>query len=207
MRRCSPTVVHWIVVAWIVVAVSAGCGRNTPPQSTATAKPAATVRAVETADHAMRRALASALQARGKEAVAALRSLDPAALAARYAPTHSCMLERLGARRPPAIPLSDRFLTQVLAAYREYWLRSLLAERPERDNEAWLLAALNARVVDEGGRPAASLDDLEPALDALIRERGYQPLLGVTSPLRELMLWKTETTIRYDVTLPRASSR
>jgi hypothetical protein len=153
----------------------------------------------------MRRALASALQAQGKEAVATLRGLDPAKLAERNVPTRSCMLDRLDARRSPAMTLSDRFLANVLAAYREYWLRSLRGEHPLPENEAWLLTTLNVRVKAEGGKAAANMDELEPALEALIRALGYYPLLGVTSPLRELMLWKTETETRYDVKLPEGT--
>jgi len=139
------------------------------------------------------------------DAVAALRALDPAKLAERYAPTRSCMLERLDARKPPAIALGDGFLAEVLAAYREYWLRSLRAEHPQPENEAWLLATLNARVEAEGGTAAASMDRLEPALEALIGAHGYHALLGMTRPLRELMLWKTETETRYDVRLPEST--
>jgi hypothetical protein len=160
------------------------------------------IAADETADKAMQLALADALQAQGTEALSALRSIDPAHLAERYTPTRTCMLERLGARKVPATDLSDPVLAGVLSAYREYWLRSLRHEHPLPDNERWLLARLNAQVKAAGGHPAASMDDLEPALDALIGARGYHALLGVTSPLRELMLWKTESEEHYDVPLP-----
>jgi hypothetical protein len=150
----------------------------------------------------MRGALADALQARGGPAVAALRGLDSATLAPRYAPTRRCMLERLGDRHPPPLTVSDRLVGPVLTAYQEYWLRTLRAEHPEADNEAWLLATLNAIVKAEGGAAASSLDALEPSLESLIVGRGYHVLLGVTSPLRELMLWKTEAETRYDVALP-----
>jgi hypothetical protein len=180
---------------WRVVAVGlllAGCGADAPS---------------ETGRAAMRRALASALQARGSEAVAALRGLDPAGLTPRDAAVRDCMLERLDSRRPPAIVLDDRELAEILAAYREYWLRSLRAEHPSADNEAWLLAALNSTVAAEGRKPSASMDDLEPALQSVIAARGYHPLLGVTLPLRELMLWRTETETTYDVRLPESTQR
>jgi hypothetical protein len=90
----------------------------------------------------------------------------------------------------------------VLGAYREYWLRALLSGEPAAAHEGWLLERLNRLVSEAGGASAATLDDLEPALDAIIGARGYHVLLGVTSPLRELMLWRTETEERYDVPLP-----
>jgi hypothetical protein len=196
---------RWIIIAGIVAALATACADQTPPKPAASSPAAATGAADETANSAMRAALASALQARGTDAVTALRALDPVSLAERYAPTRDCMLERLDARRPPAITLADGFLAGVLAAYREYWLRSLRAERPEPENEAWLLATLNTRVEAEGGTGAASLDELEPKLEALIAAHGYHALLGMTRPLRELMLWKTETETRYDVRLPEST--
>jgi hypothetical protein len=115
------------------------------------------------------------------------------------------MLERLGARKVPATDPSDPVLAGVLSTYREYWLRSLRHEHPLPDNETWLLARLNTQVKAAGGHSAASMDGLEPALDALIGAHGYHALLGVTSPLRELMLWKTETEEHYDVPLPEGT--
>jgi hypothetical protein len=193
------------LVIWMAIAVWTGCVGHSAPKSAGTSTPPATAAAYQPADSAMRRALASALQAQGREAVATLRALDPAKLGERYVSTRSCMLERLDARRSPAIPLSDRFLAGVLATYREYWLRSLRAEHPLPENEAWLLATLNARVKAEGGKTVANMDELEPALEGLIRAHGYHPLLGVTRPLRELMLWKTGTETRYDVMLPEGT--
>lgn len=153
----------------------------------------------------MRGALADALQARGKEALAQLRSLDSTALAERYRPTRSCMLERLGARKAPPPEMADRLVAGLLGAYQEYWLRSMLAEHPAAENEAWLLATVNDQVASARGKPAASLDALEPTLQSLARKHGYHVLLGVTSPLRELMLWKTETPTRYEVALPEGN--
>jgi len=156
----------------------------------------------DSADALMRSALSSALQAQGAEAVAALRALDSTRLSERYRPTRSCMLERLGARQPPRSTVSDPAVAAVLDTYREYWLRSLLAEHPVTANERWLLDSLNRIVSRYGSRAAADLDDLEPALTTLIEPRGYHVLLGVTSPLRELMLWKAEQEVHYDVALP-----
>lgn len=167
--------------------------------------PASTGATDTTADTAMQLAFANALQARGTEAVGALRTIDPTHLAARDVPTRACMIERLGARHAPAIALSDPVLVKVLGEYHEYWLRSLRGEHPLADNEARLLTRLKALVKTAGGKPEASMDDLEPALEALIGTHGYHALLGVTSPLRELMLWKTETESRYDVALPEST--
>lgn len=83
----------------------------------------------------------------------------------------ACMLTRLGDRRLPPVALPDA-VTEVLAGYQEYWLRSLRAEHPAAANEARLLATLNAIVTAGRGTPAANLAELEAPLEALIGGRG-----------------------------------
>ena len=73
-----------------------------------------TIGADDTADKVMQRALADALQARGTEALSALRSIDPVPLAESEASTRTCMLERLGARNVPSTELPDPVLAGVL---------------------------------------------------------------------------------------------
>jgi hypothetical protein len=189
------------VRAWMVAAALSGALSVGGP-ARGTAQDTAPRASKDSADGLMRTALASALQAQGKPALTALRAIDSIGLSRRYASTRRCMLERLGARRAPESAVRDPAVGAILATYREYWFRSLLAEHPSEVNERWLLDSLNAVVGGRGGRGAATLDSLEPVLTALIEPRGYHVLLGVTSPLRELMLWRTETVRRYDVTLP-----
>jgi hypothetical protein len=186
----------------LAIAFSTGC-RDRSPAARAPAQDSAAAAAA--ADSTMRSALSAALQGQGKAAIASLRSVDSIALSPRFRSTRTCMLQRLASRQPPPDSISDRFVAGVLADYREYWFRSLLDEHPTAANEAWLLTALNARVASEGGKPAPDLDALEPALQKLVRRHHYHLLLGVTSPLRELMLWKVETERRYDVPLPEGA--
>ncbi len=183
----------WIMVMVLsCVATSIGCVRLSPPESVATKAP----------NNDLRAALSSALQVRGKGALAALHAIDPTGLSERDASTRNCMLERLGACKSPQVVLSDRFLADVLSTYREYWIRSLLAEYPLPDSEAWLLATLNWLVKTAGGKTAANMADIEVTLKELVSARGYYSLMGMTLPLRELMLWKTQSETRYDVVLP-----
>jgi hypothetical protein len=48
------------------------------------------------------------------------------------------------------------------------------------------------------------MEALEPQLDARINARGWHALFGQTLPLREFMLWKTQTRRHYDVQLPQS---
>jgi hypothetical protein len=181
--------------ALLFVALMVGCaGRQ--------ATPALPAPSTDSADATMRRGLSSALQARGAEAVAALRSIDPALLSPRYRPTRACMLDRLGARHLPAPALTDPFLLGLVHAYQAYWSDALTGRRSTRENGAALLHAVDRRLVAAGGRSAATLDSMESVVTQMVRDRGYHSLLGVTSPLRELMLWKEETEVRYEVDLP-----
>lgn len=185
----------------LLLGLLSGCGASaSAPPAAPTPQPSTGTS--ETANAALRGALASVLQGRGAPALAALRPLDPAQLSTRNAATRACMLERLGQRQLPPVQVADRFVAGVLTAYRRYWLRGLLNDRLGEAHERELLEELNGRVRRAGGREAATPGDLEPVLDSLIRRRGYNVLLGVTHPFRELMLWRSETEERYDVPLP-----
>ena len=158
--------------------------------------------ALASAAVAMRGALADALQARGTDALEALRSLDATQLSAGDASIRTCMIGRLGARQAAPASVADPLVAAVLRSYQEYWLRALRAEHPAAQNEAWLLGALNRLVGGAGARQAADMGDLEGELEPLLLAHGYHALLGVTRPLRELMLWRSEVQARYQVTLP-----
>ena len=115
------------------------------------------------------------------------------------------MLERLESRRAEPPRVSDSVVAGVLGTYREYWLRSLREEEPATANERWLLDSLNALLQRHGTGASATLDSIESPLTRLIEPGGYHVLLGVTSPLRELMLWKSETEKTYRVKLPEGT--
>jgi hypothetical protein len=151
----------------------------------------------------MYQGLIAALQADGDSAVVLLRQIHAADLDERARGIRACMLERLDDRKRPRSTASDAFVSSVLGTYQEYWLRSLRREHPASENEAWLLAGLDVAVQRNGGQRATSLNEIETQLAPMIQARGYHALFGVTPPLRELMLWKDETEVRYDVALPQ----
>jgi hypothetical protein len=115
------------------------------------------------------------------------------------------MLERLGARRLPPVTVVDPFVRGVLATYQEYWIRSLRQEAPASSLEPWLRDSLNAQLRGNGAAAAADLDSIEATLGPMLEARGYHQLMGVTSPLRELMLWRSERTEQFDVPLPQGA--
>src|SRR5437868_1009051 len=151
----------------------------------------------------MRRGLAAALQARGDDAVAILRPIHSSDLDERARGVRACMLARLGDRKLPPAAVRDPFVRGVLAVYREYWIRSLRAEAPLGALEGWLRDSLNSQLRAHGSSPASDLDSVETALGPMIEADGYHSLMGVTSPLRDLMLWRTERTEQFAVPLPQ----
>lgn len=187
--------------AAILLALVAGCSAPATASPTASTTPQASPAPLT---DAMRAAMSAVLQGDGRDAVAKLQAIDPATLAEPTRALRACMLDRLDARHAPPIALDDAFAASVLAAYREYWLRSLRGEHPAAENEAQLLAALNALVVADGGAAAASMGDVEPLLQKRIGAHGRHALFGQTLPLREFMLWSSETRHPYDVALPQA---
>jgi hypothetical protein len=182
----------------------AGCANHADAPPVASPPTAAKAEQPNPADAAMRGAYSAALQGDGLAAVAVLKPIDPAPLSEKARALRACMLDRLEARHLPATTIDDRFLSDLLSAYREYWLRSLRAEHPLAENEASLLAALNALASANGGKAEASMDALEPWLEAQVTARGQHALFGMTSPLHEFMLWKTQTSQTYTVQLPQA---
>ena len=166
-------------------------------------KTAASPAAPSAADTRMHEVWSSALQADGRAALRQLESIDATQLSEKNRIVYICMRDRLGKATVDANTLQDRFLSQVLASYQAYWLRALHGTSAAADNEARLLADLNRSAVADGAAAADNLGDLETTLSARVVAHGLHSLHGVTAPLREFMLWKTETEAHYDVALPQ----
>ena len=147
-------------------------------------------------------ALDFALQADGNATVAALRKLNPTLLKPVDRELRTCMLGRLERGAVPSSAVDDSVVAQILSRYQEYWRRSLFKEQSAVSIENGLLDALNTIMQQTGNTSAATLSELEPRLEAMLMAHGYHSLLGVTSPLRELMLWRSETPATYNVNLP-----
>lgn len=147
-------------------------------------------------------ASSAALQADAARALERLRSVPAAEFQGADAGFRACMLERFGGDAPAASPAvaGDAFAGQVLTAYRAYWWRSLTHPERREAEEAGLLHVLQGLPGTAGGE--ASLDDLEGPLTARLERAGLHVLLGLTSPLREFMLWSAERAERRQVALP-----
>ncbi|HZH44859.1 MAG TPA: hypothetical protein VEY50_12330 [Lysobacter sp.] len=119
-----------------------------------------------------------------------------------------CLFGRFDRSAPPVLSghVTDPLARDVLHAYQAYWWYALNAPATRAHWEAWLLQRLKAQLGPRAA-DAGSLDALEPVLIAALRDRGYHALLGVTPPLRELMLWREQETRTFDVVLPEGVQR
>lgn len=97
-------------------------------------------------------------------------------------------------------PDLDEWTTKVLEAYQTYWLGVMMGDLTAEAGERQLAHTL-ARLVGVVGDPI-ELTALEPRLNEQLEVRGYFSLHGVTSPLREFMLWRTQLDQTYNVELP-----
>jgi hypothetical protein len=87
-----------------------------------------------------------------------------------------------------------------MKTYQDYWWTTLREPAQRASHEAGLLAALRA-LLGDAGRSPKDLDALEDVLQAELAKRGYHVQLGKTSPLRDMMLWRRQTTREFDVAL------
>ncbi len=97
--------------------------------------------------------------------------------------------------------LAAPFGREVMAAYRDYWTRSLMGEVAAEKGEAYLAAALRS-VLMAHGLPSMGADDQVIAeVRAELERRGLHVLGGVTLPYFDLMIWARADTARYEVEL------
>ena len=171
-------------------------GQSPPPSPTPPAAPASTPAARE----ALMNALGHAMQGEMVPALESLRSVPDVQFAGPAATVRACMLDRFGpAAEPPAAATLPPATAGVLAVYRAYWRRALLNPAARPAEEERLRHDLAASL---GAAPATDMTEIENRLTARIEAEGFHVLIGVTPPLRELMLWRSQTSETREVALP-----
>ncbi|HEY0660422.1 MAG TPA: hypothetical protein VGD21_03740 [Lysobacter sp.] len=120
----------------------------------------------------------------------------------------SCMHDRFARSAPPPVAgtVEDPFARSVLASYQAYWWHALVAPAQRAQFETGLQQDLR-QLLGKPADAAPDFDALETLLQAELGKRGYHALTGLTPPLRELMLWRKQTTHDYDVALPEGTQR
>jgi hypothetical protein len=152
----------------------------------------------------MMSALGQAMQGEVGPALETLRTVPAAELSAPSAAIRACMLDRFGpaAAEPQAAAALPPETARVLAIYRAYWRRALLNPAARAAEEERLRRDLAALL---GAAPASDMTEIENRLTARIEAEGLHVLVGVTPPLRELMLWRSQTSETREVALPEGA--
>lgn len=108
--------------------------------------------------------------------------------------------ERFVDRTEPLSPGTGiRLLDDVVAAYRDYWVRSLLGEGPQSQQDAQLEQAL--REVLRKRNPAADTMEVYTLLNESLRRLGIGALAVAAPPLQDLFVWRTQRDHVYTVEL------
>lgn len=180
-------------------------GGATFPATAATPPPKESTPA---AKQAIGASFGAALQGDAKAALHALDSVPADQFSAFAAEYRACMHGRFDRDTPPylASGLDDAFARDVLWAYQAYWWHALTAPGT-RDAQADVLLQRLRTLVGTTADDVHDFETLEPLLSTKLLEHGYHALQGLTPPLRELMLWRSEEVREYDVALPEGPQR
>ena len=145
-------------------------------------------------------ALAPVFEADMPAALARLQALPEASLDAADRHIRSCVLQRFGA--PADVVAPELSLPapapEVLAGFRRYWTGVSMKQMSPERAEARLMTDLSPFA----GAAADDIDARSGAVVKLLEAKGLFALGGLTAPLRELMLWRKQTTQRETVLLP-----
>lgn len=98
-------------------------------------------------------------------------------------------------------PLATPFVREVMAAYRDYWTRSLMGEVEAAKGEAYLAAALRSVLIAHGLPSMGADDQVIAQVRTEIERGGLQVLGGITRPYFDLMIWARTDTTHYEVEL------
>ncbi len=182
-----------------LVLVSNGCMTHRPAAPQGTPRPAAVA-----ASDDFNRGMACLLQGDLQSALPLLRALPAASMGAGPRRLRDGILARFTGSEADPVPAGlDAWTVQVLAAYRTYWKQLMLREQPPALAESSLAMTLT-KLLDHRleAKAPPDLDALEAPLLAKLERHGCHGLLGVTSPFRELLLWRGQTESKFDVDLP-----
>lgn len=105
----------------------------------------------------------------------------------------------------PSISSRDEFVRAVVSAYRLYFHRALLVPRRRAWAESQLFRDLSTLI---GGKrrsdPQAWLN-LEKSIQKKLKHRGYHSLLGRVTPLRSLLIWRSQRETEFKVHLAEST--
>ena len=110
--------------------------------------------------------------------------------------------KRFGANAVPEVSVSvNPFVNRVTLAYQRYWNDGLMRKATASESERHLTSALSNLISPQAhGGSSDSIELFERLAELLLRE-GLYAFTGPSPPFRDLYLWKTQRTERYEVLL------
>lgn len=182
MRRMS-LAMGMVLASWLPVATAAESASTTA------------------AKQAIDASTSAALQGDARRTLEAVGSVSADQFAGVDADYRACLFGRFERKAPPYLAgsVEDPFARELLVTYQDYWWHALSTPASRDSLDAALLAKLRTWV----DAPAnEDWDAVENRIAGRLRERGYHAQLGRTPPLRELMIWRKQTSKPYRVVLP-----
>jgi hypothetical protein len=152
--------------------------------------------------------IAHAIRGNLTEALPLLERIEPSTISDELKATRACMLARFAGPRGVAdIVGVPAVVSNLINLFRNYWhgqlMRSQAKDLAETSLRTGLTQLLRAEAVALSAEP--DLDELSAAVVAFVERKGMHALGGITSPYRELMIWRREDEKRYPVTLVEGS--
>lgn len=191
-----PTCARTIASAILCVCALAGITESSAAVPTVTTPPG---------QRALERSNKAALQGDGKLAAESLAGVPRNHFAGADLRYRRCMLRRFGTRAvaPEWRDAGEPFVSDVLSLYQNYWWHALMSPA-ERDSHSLQLQRDLSVLLGEQ-TTIENWDVLDSRVATKLRERGYYAQLGVTPPLRELMIWRKQESSLHQVELPEGS--
>lgn len=186
-----------LVPLLILVAAGSAAATGEPAQTTASA------------NQALQLSVGAILQADGPKAREILAGIQDQDLSATAQAFRQCALARLTTPVPSLLLIApkggqpDRFVTALLDIYRIYWTESLARPNAEPTAAAKLLQSISTLLA---GTPFKSMDDAERSIALRLEASGFHSQEGQTGRLRDLMIWRSQTTRIETVRLPEGTN-
>lgn len=186
-----------LVPLLILVAAGSAAANGEPAQTTASA------------NQALQLSVGAILQANGPKAREILTGILDQDLSPSAREFRQCAQARLTTPVPSPLLIApkggkpDHFVTALLDIYRIYWTESLAAPNAEPTAAAKLLQSISTLLA---GTPLNSMDDGERAVALRLEASGFHSQEGQTGRLRDLMIWRSQTTRVETVRLPEGSN-
>ena len=153
----------------------------------------------------LKRVIHKAVQGNINPSIEFLHQIDDKNLSSSDLKQKNELIDRFENKIFPVHSNEDVFVQKILKEYYTYWTKVLKQEKPILDANNELFSILK-QITENAGKNTdiKGINDLDK-LENLIKEtcelKSYYLLMGITHPLRELMIWKKQTEEKFEIDL------